>query len=67
MFSDRTQPKVQKCQSGFLTFIVKPMFVAWGGYVPQIAELCLGHVEGNVAIWAADVCKVCHRARPSQL
>jgi len=58
MFCDRKQPKVQKCQSGFITFIVRPMFVAWGNYVPELNELFMRHIDGNLGIWTAEECKV---------
>ena len=43
---------------GFINFIVKPMFDGWGAFIPEIEEMSLPHVKGNLALWAADVCKV---------
>uniref|UniRef100_A0A7S3ADM9 Phosphodiesterase n=1 Tax=Haptolina ericina TaxID=156174 RepID=A0A7S3ADM9_9EUKA len=58
MFCDRSQPKVQKCQNGFITFIVKPMFAAWCEYVPSLHGMIMPLLEGNLSIWGADACKV---------
>ena len=54
----RSQPKVQKCQNGFITFIVKPMFAAWCEYVPSLHGMIMPLLEGNLSIWGADACKV---------
>jgi len=51
MFCDRAQPKVQKCQIGFINFIVKPMFDLWGKFIPQIFDMCMPHILANLALW----------------
>eukprot|EP00966_Prymnesium_polylepis_P023049 530077-Prymnesium_polylepis.2 len=55
---DRKKPMVAKCQSGFITFIVKPTFEAWAAYVPELDQLCMRHVAANLAMWAPDRCEV---------
>ena len=58
MFSDKTQPKLAKCQMGFINFIVMPMFTQWGAFIPELGELSIHHITSNLAIWAADICNV---------
>ena len=45
-----------KCQTGFITFIVRPTFEAWGAYVPALHSLCMPHVQANLALWTAETC-----------
>mgnify|MGYP001987361964 CR=1 FL=1 len=48
MFCDRHQPKVAKCQTGFINFIVSPIFDLWGQYIPQLREMCMPPVQANL-------------------
>ena len=41
-------------QTGFIGFIVKPIFSAWCDFVPALKELTMPHIEANVAIWKAE-------------
>ena len=53
-FFDREKPNVIKCQSGFIGFIVRPLFEFWSEYVPSLKPHCMPHVEANQALWGAD-------------
>ena len=53
MFFDREKPSVGKMQTGFINFIVKPIFTAWCDYVPVLRDVCMPHLEANHALWTA--------------
>lgn len=50
-FCDVTKANVPKCQSGFIGFIVKPLFAAWADYAPQLRRFAMPNVEANAAYW----------------
>ena len=54
--TDREKPSVVKCQTGFITFIVRPTFEAWGAYVPALHALCMPHVTANLELWGPETC-----------
>ena len=54
MFFDREKPSVGKMQTGFINFIVKPIFTAWGEFVPQLKEMCMPHLEANLQLWKGE-------------
>lgn len=55
-FFDRDKPDVAKMQSGFIQFIVRPMFTAWTAFVPDLAvkTKCMVHIETHAALWKAE-------------
>ena len=53
-FFDRAKPGVGKMQTGFINFIVRPIFTAWTDFVPSLAPICLPHLDANAKVWTAD-------------
>ena len=53
-FFDRSAPSVAKMQTGFINFIVRPIFTAWCEFVPALNEMTMPHIESNAAIWKAE-------------
>jgi hypothetical protein len=53
-FYDRTKPGIAKMQTGFIQFIVSPIFTAWCTFVPTLQPLCMHHIEANAALWKGD-------------
>ena len=50
-FMDRHKQNKPKCQLGFMSFIVKPMYVAWTSYLQELNEVCLANLETNKVYW----------------
>ena len=42
-------------QTGFINYIVKPMFELWGQFIPPLVDLFMQNVQSNLAVWAAEV------------
>ena len=53
-FAQRTSPGVAKMQTGFIAYIVRPIFTAWCDFVPQLKEMIMPHIEHNAAMWKGD-------------
>ena len=53
-FFDKSKPGVAKMQTGFINFIVKPIFAAWCDAVPQLREMTMPHIASNLEIWKAE-------------
>ena len=53
-FYDRSAPSVAKMQTGFMQFIVKPIFSAWCDFVPELREMTMSHLEANQELWIGD-------------
>ena len=51
---DRAKPSVAKMQTGFLQFIVRPIFTAWCDFVPALRPMTMPHLDANQAIWKAE-------------
>ena len=48
MNCDRETVVVAKCQVGFISFLVKPLFDGFGEYLPALKEHCLANLEANL-------------------
>ena len=53
-FYDRSKPSVGKMQTGFIGFIVRPIFAAWCEFVPALKPICMPLLEANAEIWKAE-------------
>ena len=53
-FYDRAKPSVSKMQTGFIGYIVKPIFSAWCDFVPELKDMCLPQLEANAELWKGD-------------
>ena len=56
MFCDRTEPTIEKCQVGFINFIVGPLFTAWTeffGNHPLATEIT-NNIATTLAFWEAQ-------------
>lgn len=51
MFYDRTTANLPKMQTGFINYIVRPLFQAWCTFVPELEAHCMAHIERNFAVW----------------
>ena len=51
---DRTQPSISKMQTGFMQFIVRPIFSAWCDFVPALQKITVPHLDANQALWKAE-------------
>eukprot|EP00966_Prymnesium_polylepis_P280864 6489612-Prymnesium_polylepis.3 len=54
MSCDRHTVSVAKCQVGFISFLVKPLFDAFGEYLPSLKETALANLEANLAHFKAQ-------------
>ena len=50
-FMDRRNPTIAKCQVGFLSFIVKPLFQAWTQMLPGLQNTIMSNIENNLEKW----------------
>ena len=53
MNCDRDTVDVNKCQVGFISFIVGPIFEGFAKAVPEISEVCLKALAANKAHYQA--------------
>lgn len=53
-FCDRANPAVAKAQTGFIGFVVKPLFEKWCEFVPQLKPMTMPYIESNLAIWKTE-------------
>ena len=51
---DKRSPSVAKMQTGFMQFIVRPIFAAWTDFVPALRPITMPHLEANQALWKGD-------------
>jgi len=54
MNCDRQTVAVAKCQVGFISFLVKPLFDGFGEYLPALKEKALANLEANLAHFKAQ-------------
>lgn len=52
-FMDRHNPQAVTCQTGFINFIVKPLFVSFQAVVPSLRQAIEGNLARNQA-WLAE-------------
>ena len=53
-FAQRNSPGIAKMQTGFIAYIVRPIFTSWCDFIPQLKEMCMPHIERNAAMWKGD-------------
>jgi len=53
-FYEKANPSVGKMQTGFIKFIVRPIFTAWCEFVPQLKDMTMPHIEANAALWTPE-------------
>jgi len=54
MNCDRETVKESKCQVGFISFLVKPLFVGVQKYLPALGDVALPNLESNLAHFQAQ-------------
>jgi len=53
-FFDRSAPGVAAMQTGFIKFIVRPIFTAWTEFVPALKPMCMPYIDANDEIWKTE-------------
>ena len=53
-FMDREKDEVQKCQLGFIKFIVSPLFEVLKSVKPSTTDLYESHLKANTRFWGLN-------------
>eukprot|EP00127_Corallochytrium_limacisporum_P005768 Clim_evm147s210 gene=Clim_evmTU147s210 len=51
-FYERATKNIPKCQTGFINFIVKPLFELFAKFLPGLHDECLPNLEDSLQMWA---------------
>ena len=54
MNCDRETVVVSKCQVGFISFLVKPLYDGFAEYLPALKEHCMANLESNLEHFKAQ-------------
>eukprot|EP00942_MAST-04A_sp_MAST-4A-sp1_P004357 g4357.t1 len=55
MNCDRNTVKIEKCQWGFASFVIKPLFQLFSKFMPELGAWYLGNLQNNIDKWKAII------------
>ena len=53
-FMDRRQPQVPQCQIGFITVLVKPLFIEWHKLLGDVTQPAIDCIEDSLKLWREE-------------